>query len=119
MTYRYKQVILVRTDIEMSKGKLAVQVAHASVSALLEALKQRKEWVEEWLKEGQKKVVLKVANLRELVSFYEEAKKSGLPVSIIADAGLTELPEGTVTTVGIGPAPEELIDKITGSLKLF
>ncbi|MEM0347172.1 MAG: peptidyl-tRNA hydrolase Pth2 [Zestosphaera sp.] len=119
MGYRYKQVVLVRTDINMSKGKLAVQVAHASVSALMEALKYKKEWVEEWLEEGQKKVVLKVSNLRELMSFYEEARKFGLPASLITDAGLTELPEGTITAVGIGPAPEELVDKITGSLKLL
>ncbi len=115
----YKQVILVRTDIEMSKGKLAVQVAHASVSALMEALKRKREWVEEWLEKGQKKVVLKVTSLRELMSLYEEAKRFDLPVSLVADAGLTELPEGTITAVGIGPAPDELIDKITGSLKLL
>lgn len=114
-----KQVIVVRADLGMSKGKLAVQVAHASVIAALEAMKKKREWFEEWLYTSQKKVVVKVNGERELLEIYEKAVERGLPASIVRDAGLTELPPGTLTAVGIGPAPDEEVDKITGGLKLL
>lgn len=114
-----KQVIAVRTDLEMSKGKLAVQVAHASVSAAFEAFRHKREWFEEWWSSGQKKVVVRVSGEEELVKLYERALRSGLPASLIRDAGLTELPPGTTTAVGIGPAPDDKVDELTGGLKLL
>lgn len=114
-----KQVIIVRSDLKMSKGKLAVQVAHASVSATLEAMRSSPEWFREWISEGQKKVVVKVSSEEELLKYAGEAQKAGIPVAVIHDAGLTELPPGTLTAVGLGPAPEVLLDKITGKLKLL
>ena len=113
----FKQVIVVRTDLKMSKGKLAVQVAHAAVEALICTQKSKRQWVNEWLKQGQKKVVLKVRDETELINLYKEFKELGLPICLIADAGKTELPPGTITALGVGPAPSELIDKITGRLK--
>lgn len=115
----YKQVIVVRTDLSMSKGKLAAQVAHAAVSCVLEALKRHRDWIDEWIRQGQKKVILRVNSLEELLSVYNEAEKKGLPVSLIADAGRTELEPGTITCVGIGPAPTKIVDSITGRLKLL
>ncbi len=103
----------------MSKGKLAAQVAHASVTASFEAYHRFREWFDKWWSEGQKKVVLKVGSSKELVELYEKAKLMNLPASIIRDAGLTELPPGTITAIAIGPAPSNLIDKITGRLKLL
>jgi PTH2 family peptidyl-tRNA hydrolase len=110
-----KQVILVRRDLKLSKGKLSAQVAHASLTAA-----EKSKFKEEWLREGQKKAILKVENLSELMEIYEEVKKKNeLSSALIRDAGLTHLPRGEITCLGIGPAPEEEIDEITGKLKLL
>jgi len=114
----YKQVIVVREDLKMSSGKTCAQVAHASLGAAEKASLQAREWYEAWKQGGQRKVVLKVVNERELFEVYESAKKE-LPCYLVEDAGLTELPPGTTTSLGVGPAPSEKIDKITGELKLL
>jgi PTH2 family peptidyl-tRNA hydrolase len=114
-----KQVIVVRMDLKMSKGKIAVQVAHASLMAAFEAYHNFREWFIEWWREGQKKVVLKVDSEKELLELYNKALEKRLPVALVADAGLTELPPGTTTALAIGPAPDHRVDEITGHLKLL
>lgn len=117
--FEYKQVIVVRTDLKMGKGKLAAQVGHAAVSAAEEARKRRSKWWQAWLREGQCKVAVKVKNLAELLELQKEAVGMKLPHSLITDRGLTQLPPSTVTCLGIGPAPAIQIDKITGKLPLL
>ena len=114
----YKQVIVVRTDIKMSKGKLAAQVAHAAVEAVFKCLEHNiwSLWLKKWRNQGQKKIVLKVQNLNELLELKKKAENAALPTAIRADAGLTELAPGTITALAIGPAPSHLIDRITGHL---
>jgi len=114
-----KQVIVVRSDLRMGKGKIAAQVAHASLSAAEEAIDRRSDWFGEWKEEGQAKIVLKVQTEEALREFYKQAKAAKLPVALIEDRGLTQLEPGTITCLGIGPGPEEELDKITGKLKLL
>ena len=111
-----KQAIAMRTDLKMGKGKLATQAAHASIDAFLKSSKDDREM---WLAEGMKKIVLKVAGEAELEKVFREARKEKLPSSIINDAGLTQLEPGTATAVGIGPADDAKVDRITGKLKLL
>ncbi|MFP3283488.1 MAG: peptidyl-tRNA hydrolase Pth2 [Nitrososphaeria archaeon] len=118
-SYRYKQVMVARTDIAMGKGKLAAQVAHAAVAALKDAEARKPTWAAEWLSEGQPKIVTKVRSLEELTLRYERARAMGLPAAIITDRGLTQLEPGTVTCIGIGPAPVYDVDKVTGDLRLL
>jgi len=112
----YKQVILVREDLKLPKGKLSAQVAHASVDT---ALKSDKKIVDLWKKEGAKKVVLKVKDEKELFKYKEMAEDIGLKTSLITDAGRTVLEPGTITCLGIGPDLEEKIDKVSGKLKML
>jgi PTH2 family peptidyl-tRNA hydrolase len=116
---KFKQVIVVRADLQMGKGKLAAQVGHAAVSAAENARRTHLKWVEEWLEEGQCKVVAKVASLELLLSLRERASQRRLPHSLIKDRGLTQLPPNTVTCLGIGPAPSDAVDRLTSELALL
>ena len=117
--FRYKQVIVFRSDLHLSKGKTAAQAGHAAVSATEEARKHRREWLEQWLNEGQCKIAVKVKSEKEMSDLEAAAKELGLPNALIVDRGLTEIPAGTVTCLGIGPAPAEKVDKLTGRLPLL
>ena len=109
-----KQVILVRQDLKMPKGKLAVQVAHASLEA---ALKSNK--LKEWQSKGTKKIILKVKDEQELLKYYELAKKNKLTNALIRDAAKTFFKVPTITCLAIGPDKEEKIDKVTKELKIL
>ena len=111
----YKQVILIRQDLKLPKGKLSVQVAHASVGALV---RSHKDDIKKWQSEGMKKVVLKVEDLDKLLEYKKQAEDLGLVIALIEDAGKTVVEPGTVTCLGIGPDKEEKIDKVSGKLKM-
>lgn len=117
--FRYKQVIAFRSDLKMSKGKIAAQAGHAAVSAGEETCKHFKEWWKAWLREGQCKIAVKVESEEELLELEKQAKELAMPCALIIDRGLTEIPPGTITCLGIGPAPAEKIDKITSMLPLL
>ncbi len=115
---KHKLVVVVRGDLELSKGKLAVQVAHAAVMAALDAKARHRKAFSDWYEEGQKKVVVRAADLQELHELQAKARSLGLTTALVEDAGLTELPPGTITCLAVGPGPNEVVDQVTGHLKL-
>ena len=130
-----KQVILIRTDLGMRKGKMIAQGAHASMKVFFdcatyeswpEGYERTKVPIEVdknmygWMTGLFTKVVCKVTSETELVDLYEQAKNEHIPCALIRDAGLTEfhgIP--TLTAAAIGPALSQDIDLITGHLKLL
>ena len=112
----YKQVIILRKDIDVGKGKLIAHALHAAIGAMR---KVNNEIIEKWESEGGKKVVLKVDNLKELKEIESKLRKIKMPYFLVKDAGLTQLKSGTVTALGVGPVEEKEVDKITGKLKLL
>ena len=110
-----KQVILVRQDLKLPKGKMSAQCAHAVVEAVLRSDKDK---VKEWRSSGSGKIVVKVDNKEELYKYNQMAKDLGLTTALITDAGKTVIAPGTDTCVAIGPDDDDQIDKITRNLKL-
>ena|SRR3989338_7707459 len=111
-----KQVILVRDDLKLPKGKMAAQCSHAAVECVLQSDKEK---VKVWRTNGMPKVVLKVTGLKELKEYNQFAKDAGLVTALISDAGRTTVEPGTITCLGIGPDKDEKIDKIVHELKLM
>ena len=134
-----KQVIVIRKDLNMSPGKLAAQVCHASMGAVFKNSFIDKKWlegpagpeqlikcipltpeIEEWFNYRFTKVCLGCKGEVQLLRYAKEAEEAGLTFSLIKDAGLTEF-DGvpTYTCLGIGPHESDEINKITGKLQLY
>jgi peptidyl-tRNA hydrolase, PTH2 family len=110
-----KQALLVRHDLKLPKGKMAAQVAHASVDA---TLKSEEKMVKKWRKQGMAKIVLKVKDEDELIQLFQTAKEKGVVASLITDAGKTVVAPGTKTAVALGPDEDKEIDALVGHLAL-
>ena len=119
MDFEYKMVIVTRNDLKLSPGKLAAQVAHAAVNCALSTKKINSKWFSKWQTEGAKKVVAKVDSVDEFFILKEKAEQLKISTSLIEDAGHTEIAPGTKTVLGIGPAPDNIIDQVTGDLKIL
>ena len=115
----FKQVIVVRKDLRMGTGKIASQVGHAAVLGTEQSRKLNKLWLRSWFNEGQPKIVVKVNSLEELLQVQRDAEELRIPSAMVQDRGLTQIPTGTLTCIGIGPAPSDIIDKVTSELKLL
>jgi len=111
-----KLALVVRTDLGMGRGKIAAQVAHAAVAAVLAS---RDADLAAWLGQGQPKVVLKVPTGEQLLDLARQARADGLTVEVVRDAGRTQVAPGTPTCCAVGPADSERVDKVTAGLSLL
>jgi len=129
---RIKQVIVVRGDLDMKPGKLASQVAHASMAFLSNKIRQAMteslnsvhlEFSEAemiWLRDKFTKIILQAENEEQMQHISQQAKEAGLYVVEIVDDGTTVFNgQPTLTCLGIGPDNAEKIDAVTGKLKLL
>ncbi|XP_065551042.1 peptidyl-tRNA hydrolase 2, mitochondrial [Lathamus discolor] len=115
----FKMVLIVRNDLKMGKGKVAAQCSHAAVSAYKQVQRRNPELLKQWEYCGQPKVVLRAPDEETLIQLLADAKHLGLTVSLIQDAGRTQIAPGSQTVLGIGPGPADVVDKVSGHLKLF
>jgi PTH2 family peptidyl-tRNA hydrolase len=125
----HKQVIVMRKDLNMRKGKLVAQGAHASLGAILQQMKQdgdklildlNDERLAPWVTGRFKKICVYVNSEQELLDIYNTAREAGLISSLIKDAGLTEFNGvATLTAVAVGPDREDRIDAVTKHLPLY
>ena len=108
--------LIVRADLNLSAGKTAVQCAHAAVQCALEARRKHARLMERWRRTGARKICLVAENLTSLHRLASEAQNANLPYHLVQDAGHTEVAAGTITVLGIGPAPRRSLDLITEDL---
>ncbi|KAJ2498419.1 hypothetical protein GGH96_004334 [Coemansia sp. RSA 1972] len=114
-----KLVLIIRTDLGMSKGKIAAQCSHAALACYKQAVKRAPAMVKTWEMLGQGKVTLKCADEDELLELQRSARAAGLVAQSICDAGRTQIAAGSRTVLGIGPGPVGLVDKVASHLKLY
>ena len=127
-----KQVIVIRRDLRMRRGKEIAQGAHASMAWLRRrvlqgltpsgaaGLVELSEVERTWLERSNRKVTVKVGSEEQLMAVYDQALRVGLVAHLITDGGLTEFGGvPTRTCLGIGPDYDDRIDPVTGDLELY
>jgi len=135
-----KQIIVVRKDLKMNQGKLAAQVAHASMAPLLQRMRggtpyeqiepspndyrlfldlEMKTPMKDWLESDFTKIVLCVNSEEELISLNQKINKAGFMSCLIKDSGKTVFNEPTLTCLGVEPLYAKDIDPLTRHLKLL
>lgn len=119
MVEEIKMVIAVRKDLDLGKGKIAVQVAHAAVTLAMHSSKNDRRMFRKWTDQGQKKVVIRISDMQELMDLKMKLEGRGFYVCQISDAGYTQVPPGTVTCIGAGPVPAGEIDPVTSEYPLL
>ncbi|KAF2107318.1 peptidyl-tRNA hydrolase PTH2-domain-containing protein [Lophiotrema nucula] len=116
-----KLVLVVRTDLGMTKGKIAAQCGHATLACYKHFLRTapNSPILKNWERYGQMKVALQAKSEEELEMLQAQALSLGLCARIIHDAGRTQIASGSATVLGIGPAPKDVVNQVTGHLKLL
>ena len=130
-----KQVLVIRKDLNMRKGKIASQAAHASMAVFTNMMQPNIEggnrtirhftvptdgFINHWLNNSFTKICVSVDSEEELMEVYNKAKEKEIPCSLIEDNGTTEFGGvKTKTCVAIGPWDVTMINEITGHLKLL
>lgn len=117
--FQYKQVIVVRTDLGMSTGKLVAQACHASIGSAEEVRGRNRALWKSWLEEGGRKIVVGVGSKEQLLAICNRAGDLGIPRYLVEDRGLTEIPPGSITALGVGPERAAKVDRVTGNLPLL
>ncbi|KAG9256641.1 peptidyl-tRNA hydrolase PTH2-domain-containing protein [Emericellopsis atlantica] len=119
-----KLVLVVRTDLGMTKGKIAAQCSHATL-ACYKALarhppkSQEASILSRWERLGQAKIAVQIKSEEEMLELRRKARNAGLTAEVIHDAGRTQIEAGSMTVLGVGPAPKSAVDQITSHLKLL
>ncbi|PKS09676.1 hypothetical protein jhhlp_004296 [Lomentospora prolificans] len=122
-----KLVLVVRTDLGMTKGKIAAQCSHATLACYKELARTADrnpnsiegKLLRRWESRGQKKIAVQIRSQDEMMELMGVARSLGITAQVIADAGRTQIEAGSLTVLGVGPAPQSLVDKVTGHLKLL
>ncbi|KAI0555738.1 PTH2-domain-containing protein [Xylaria curta] len=122
-----KLVLVVRTDLGMTKGKIAAQCSHATLacyktlsrSASRQPTSTEAKLLQRWERLGQAKIAVQVKSQDELLTLMGKARSLGITAEVIQDAGRTQIDPGSLTVLGVGPAPKSLVDQVTGGLKLL
>lgn len=124
-----KQVIVMRKDLNMRKGKMCAQAAHASIEVFLKLVKERTKNsitieinsdMDEWLETGTTKIVVGCNNISDIFDIQKLCKDKKVPYATIEDYGKTEFKgKPTITCIAVGPAKEEIVDSITSSYSLL
>ncbi|KAJ1853499.1 hypothetical protein GGH12_002016 [Coemansia sp. RSA 1822] len=114
-----KMVLVVRTDLKMTGGKVASQCAHATLECFRKALKYAPEILKVWEYMGQAKITVKCRSQSEMEELEVNARKLGLVTHLFKDDGRTQVASGALTVLGVGPGPISVINQVTGHLKLY